>query len=93
MNFADAMKKLAEKPKGKRRVLTIVLHVVDDVAVKKVYDAHMNNSLLHGCLVGTIANGDLAKKAEEMESAWEMACERLDEYDIKRIKKDMKIDE
>ena len=51
---------------GPMRTLTLVLKVKDAKAAKAIWDAHSNLSLINGCLVTTIAEGDAVEELETL---------------------------
>jgi len=44
------------------RIITIVLRVKDAEAAKAIWEAHMNMTPVHGCLVEGIGEGDYCDK-------------------------------
>jgi hypothetical protein len=50
------------------RIITVVLTVVDEKEASKIWDAHMDSSvLIAGCRVGTISNGDVPAERDKLE--------------------------
>jgi hypothetical protein len=50
---------------NKGRTITVVLTIDDPEAAKAIWERHMDDGLLAGCRVGSIANGDQLEKLEE----------------------------
>lgn len=68
---------------NKGRVITVVLTIQDPERAKSIWDRHMDGTLLKGCTVDCIANGDQVDLCER-------AMELLPEHKAERLRKESK---